>query len=113
MLTIWYAEGPEPSTLRTLGGFHKVSKESTQYFLPPGLKIIEENQLEEGTMHHTWSRTFWTIWKDRRGQDLIEYAMLAGFIAVAVAAFFPQDIAPSISRIFSTVASQLNSSPQG
>lgn len=64
-------------------------------------------------MHHMWSSVFRALWKDRRGQDLIEYAMLAGFIAVAVAAFFPQDIAPSISRILSKVSSQLNATPQG
>ena len=45
--------------------------------------------------------------KRRQGQDLIEYAMLAGFIAVAVAAFFPTAIAPSITTIFTKVSTIL------
>lgn len=45
---------------------------------------------------------------DRRGQDLVEYAMLAGFIGVAVGAIFPTTIAPDISTIFSKVQSSLN-----
>ena len=30
------------------------------------------------------------IWKDDRGQDLIEYALMAGFVAVAAGAIMPQ-----------------------
>ena len=41
------------------------------------------------------------------GQDLIEYALMAAMIAVAVAAIFPQTIAPNISAIFSKVSSSL------
>ena len=29
------------------------------------------------------------IWKDKRGQDLIEYALMAGFVAVAAGALMP------------------------
>jgi len=43
-------------------------------------------------------------WKDKRGQDLIEYALMAGFVAVAAGAIMP-NIAVSISTIFSSVAS--------
>ena len=28
-------------------------------------------------------------WKDKRGQDLIEYALMAGFVAVAAGAIMP------------------------
>ena len=42
--------------------------------------------------------------KDTRGQDLIEYALMAGFVAVAAGAIMP-GIATSISTIFSKVAS--------
>jgi pilus assembly protein Flp/PilA len=42
--------------------------------------------------------------KDTRGQDLIEYALMAGFVAVAVGAVMP-GVASSISTIFSKVAS--------
>ncbi len=46
--------------------------------------------------------------RDTKGQDLIEYAMLAGFVAVAAMAFFPTNIAPSISGILGTCANMLN-----
>ena len=42
--------------------------------------------------------------KDQRGQDLIEYALMAGFVAVAAGAIMP-GVATSISTIFSKVAS--------
>lgn len=44
------------------------------------------------------------IWKDTRGQDLIEYALMAGFVAVAAGAIMP-GVGTSISTIFSKVAS--------
>ena len=46
------------------------------------------------------------VWKDRRGQDLIEYALMAGFVAVAAGAIMP-GVATSISQIFSKVSSVL------
>jgi Flp pilus assembly pilin Flp len=45
-------------------------------------------------------------WKDTRAQDLIEYALMAGFVAVAAGAIMP-GVATNISRIFSKVASVL------
>ena len=48
------------------------------------------------------------VWKDLRGQDLIEYALMAGFVAVAAGAIMP-GVATSISQIFSKVASVLSS----
>jgi pilus assembly protein Flp/PilA len=44
--------------------------------------------------------------KDTRGQDLIEYALMAGFVAVAAGAVMPS-VATSISVIFSKVGSVL------
>jgi Flp pilus assembly pilin Flp len=44
------------------------------------------------------------IWHDTRAQDLIEYALMAGFVAVAAGAIMP-GVASSISRIFSKVSS--------
>ena len=44
------------------------------------------------------------IWKDKRGQDLIEYALMAGFVAVAAGAIMP-GVASSINVIFSEVNS--------
>ena len=42
--------------------------------------------------------------KNTDGQDLIEYALMAGFVAVAAGAVMP-GVASSISTIFSKVAS--------
>jgi len=47
------------------------------------------------------------LWADKRGQDLIEYALMAGFVAVAAGAIMP-GVASSISSIFSQVASVLS-----
>jgi len=44
------------------------------------------------------------VWRDRRGQDLIEYALMAGFVAVAAGAIMPA-ISSSVSTIFSQIAS--------
>jgi pilus assembly protein Flp/PilA len=44
------------------------------------------------------------IVKDTRGQDLIEYALMAGFVAVAVGAIMP-GVASSINIVFSKVNS--------
>jgi pilus assembly protein Flp/PilA len=47
------------------------------------------------------------ICKDTSGQDLIEYALMAGFVAVAAGAIMP-GVANSISTIFSQVASTMS-----
>lgn len=48
------------------------------------------------------------IWKDNRGQDLIEYALMAGFVAVAAGAIMP-GVATSITTIFSKISSTMSS----
>ena len=53
------------------------------------------------------------VWKDTRGQDLIEYVLMAGFVAVAAGAIMPT-VATSISTIFSKISSVLtNAAAQG
>ncbi|MGD1094618.1 MAG: Flp family type IVb pilin [Bryobacteraceae bacterium] len=53
------------------------------------------------------------VWKSTVGQDLIEYALMAGFVAVSAGAIMP-GVANSISTIFSKVASVMTrSSSQG
>jgi len=42
-----------------------------------------------------------------KGQDLIEYALMAGFVAVAAGAIMP-GVSSSISTIFSKLAGQLS-----
>ena len=46
----------------------------------------------------------WQVWKDNKGQDLIEYALMAGFVAVAAGAIMP-GVASSITIVFSKVNS--------
>lgn len=47
------------------------------------------------------------IWKDACGQDMIEYALMAAFVAVAAVASLP-GLSTSISTIFSKVGSVLS-----
>lgn len=49
-----------------------------------------------------------SIWNDNRGQDLIEYALMAGFVAVAAGAVAP-NIATNVSTVFSKVNTKLSS----
>jgi Flp pilus assembly pilin Flp len=53
-------------------------------------------------------RQMWRLamWRDCRGQDMVEYALLAGFIAVAVGTISP-GLANSMSEIYSRLASKL------
>ena len=46
------------------------------------------------------------IFADTRGQDLIEYALMAGFVAVAAGAIMP-GVSSSISTIFSKINSTM------
>ena len=56
----------------------------------------------------------WTlkIWKDTRGQDLIEYALMAGFVAVAAGAIMP-GVSSQISTIFIKISSSLTAAGAG
>jgi Flp pilus assembly pilin Flp len=55
------------------------------------------------TLHRFCARMRGVI-LDEHGQDMVEYALLAGFIAVASTALLP-DIADSLSQVFSKVGS--------
>jgi len=46
------------------------------------------------------------FWSDTQGQDLIEYALMAGFVAVAAGAAMPS-VSASISSIFAKIGSVL------
>lgn len=43
------------------------------------------------------------LWLDRSGQDLIEYALVAGFVAMAAGAIFPTTLMPTVSGIYSKI----------
>jgi pilus assembly protein Flp/PilA len=51
---------------------------------------------------------FWEFSSDDQGQDLIEYALMAGFVAVAAGAVLP-NVSSSISKVFSKIQSLLTS----
>lgn len=53
--------------------------------------------------------TRFVLWNDERGQDLIEYALMAGFVAVAAGAIMP-GVADSITTIFSKIGSTMSAS---
>jgi len=50
------------------------------------------------------------FWIDHRGQDMIEYALLAAALAVVVAGFLPPTIMPAVTTIFSKIVSGFNAS---
>jgi Flp pilus assembly pilin Flp len=49
------------------------------------------------------------LWTDTHAQDLIEYSLMAGFVAVSAGAIMP-GVANSISTVFSKVASVMTKS---
>jgi pilus assembly protein Flp/PilA len=48
------------------------------------------------------------FWQDTQGQDLVEYALMVGLVAVAAVAVVPQ-MATQINTIFNKVTSTLTS----
>lgn len=46
--------------------------------------------------------------QDRRAQDMIEYALLAAFVAVLVGVILPEQTVAPIKAIFTTVSGQLD-----
>lgn len=53
-----------------------------------------------------------SFWREDSGQDLIEYALMAGFVAVAAGAIMP-NVSSSISSIFAKVGSVLSAADSG
>jgi pilus assembly protein Flp/PilA len=52
-------------------------------------------------------RTFFThLWQDTEGQDLVEYALMAGMVAVAAVAAMPS-LTTSLSTVFSKIGSRV------
>ena len=50
-------------------------------------------------------KKFWTqFWNDRRGQDLVEYALAAGLVAVAAVAAMPT-LSTTVSNVFAKIGS--------
>lgn len=51
-----------------------------------------------------------SLWRDERGQDLIEYGLMAAAVLVAVAAILPTTLMPTVSNVFSKIGSVLGAS---
>ncbi len=45
------------------------------------------------------------LWRDKSGQDLIEYALIVATIAIVVAGFLPPSLMPAVNSIFSKLTS--------
>jgi len=56
----------------------------------------------------------WTsrLLADQRGQDMIEYALVAALVLVLVASGLAPWVGPTLSQIFSRVTSVMSSTPQ-
>jgi pilus assembly protein Flp/PilA len=53
---------------------------------------------------------FWKgFWRDEQGQDLVEYALAAGLVAVAAVAAMPA-LSTTVNTVFSKIASIVSSS---
>lgn len=50
-----------------------------------------------------------SFWNDTQGQDLVEYALAAGMVAVAAVAAMPQ-LSATVNTVFSKIASIIDSS---
>ncbi len=48
------------------------------------------------------------LWLNVNGQDMIEYALMAASIVVLVAGFLPPALMPTVSTIFSKLASEFS-----
>jgi Flp pilus assembly pilin Flp len=71
--------------------------------------LTKSGQLERGGIQMTaLVNQIWKlkIWSDARGQDLVEYALISGFI-VSIAAAASPALSGSISTVFSSVADAL------
>ncbi len=49
-------------------------------------------------------KLFQRLWKDIRGQDLVEYALAAGMVAVAAVAAMPA-LSATVNNVFNKIAS--------
>jgi pilus assembly protein Flp/PilA len=64
-----------------------------------------DSKSKEGRAREAMTQTFWKeVWSDSRGQDLVEYALAAGLVAVAAVAAMPT-LSATVSTVFSKVGS--------
>jgi pilus assembly protein Flp/PilA len=65
------------------------------------LKLAQTNQVKAGTEMKLCIRNFWN---DTTGQDLVEYALAAGMVAVAAVAAMPS-LTTVVSGVFTRISS--------
>jgi len=53
-------------------------------------------------------RFFKELWQDTQGQDLVEYTLAAGMVAVAAVACMP-GLSGTVNNVFNKIASIVNS----
>jgi pilus assembly protein Flp/PilA len=60
----------------------------------------------------TSMKAFWkTLWRETQGQDLVEYALAAGLVAVAAVAAMPS-LSSVVSNVFAKIGAIVSSSVQ-
>lgn len=57
----------------------------------------------------SWKNWIANFWKETEGQDLVEYALAAGLVAVAAVAVMPT-LSTVVSNVFSKIGSIVNAS---
>ena len=59
---------------------------------------------------HLFTKTNWKrLWQDTQGQDLVEYALAAGLVAVAAVAAMPT-LSTTVNNVFAKIGSIVESS---
>ena len=71
-----------------------------------GVHVLSDD-VTIGEVMQRLQRFFLRLSQDEKAQDMVEYALLAAFVAVAAGAFLPP-IADSISIIFSKMTSVIS-----
>ena len=56
-------------------------------------------------------RSIRNLWHDTQGQDLVEYALAAGMVAVAAVASMPQ-LSTVVSNVFTAIGGNIQNSVQ-
>jgi pilus assembly protein Flp/PilA len=71
---------------------------------PPPARVIPATQGREA-MNWLKNQTLkWKVWQDTSGQDLVEYALAAGMVAVAAVAAMP-GLSGTVNNVFSKIGS--------
>jgi pilus assembly protein Flp/PilA len=60
---------------------------------------------------NTWKQRVLGFWQDTTGQDLVEYALAAGMVAVAAVAAMPA-LSATVNNVFSKIGSIVSANVQ-